>query len=215
MNILLVDDHPMTAEGYKSSMLSVFNHEQVSFELAYDCEDAYKRVYHKSPSGFDMAILDHGLPPYREKGIFSGSDLAIFIKKSLPKCKIAVITAHTEVIIVYDIYKRARPDALIIKNDITPVNLPEIVREISSEGNYLSPTAKKCINEIWKKDLMVEDYNRQILYYLSKGYKVKELTDIIHLASSTIQRRVINMKKAFDVSDDNSLVKEAIRQGFV
>jgi hypothetical protein len=30
-------------------------------------------------------------------------------------------------------------------------------------------------NEIWKKELMVEDYNQEILFYLSKGFKIKEL----------------------------------------
>jgi DNA-binding NarL/FixJ family response regulator len=62
---------------------------------------------------------------------------------------------------------------------------------------------------------MVEDYNRQILLYMSKGFKIKELADIICLTTSAIQKRIVRMKKAFDVDDDNGLVKEAIRQGFI
>lgn len=214
MNILLVDDHPMTSEGYKSSIQKAYRKEHL-FEIAYDCEEAYNLVCNKTSAVYDIAILDHSLPPYAEKELYSGCDLAIFIKGFFPSCKIVIITAHTEVIIVYDIYKRARPDALIIKTDITPVNLPEIINEISLGGHYLSPTAAKCIRDIWRKDLMIEDFNRQILYYLSKGYKIRELAAIVPLSPSTIQRRVINMKKAFDVTDDNSLVKEAIIQGFI
>ncbi|TEB41368.1 hypothetical protein D0809_25880 [Flavobacterium circumlabens] len=111
--------------------------------------------------------------------------------------------------------KKIRPEGLIIKNDITPNNLPIVVKEVMQGNQYQSPTVKSCINEIWKKELMVEDYNRQILFYLSKGFKIKELEPIIYLTTSTIQKRIIKMKKAFDVTDDIGLVKEAITQGFV
>lgn len=62
---------------------------------------------------------------------------------------------------------------------------------------------------------MVEDYNCQILFYLSKGLKIKELEEVICLASSAIQKRITRMKKAFDFADDTGLVKEAIKQGFI
>lgn len=126
-----------------------------------------------------------------------------------------MITAHTEVIIVYDISKKVRPDGFIIKNDITPEKLQQAVNEILLGNQYQSPTVKSCINEIWKKELMIEDYNRQILLYLSKGFKTKELEEIICLTTSTIQKRIIRMKKAFDVTDNTGLVKEAIKQGFI
>jgi hypothetical protein len=34
-----------------------------------------------------------------------------------------MITANTEVVIVYDVVKKVRPEGLIIKNDITPEKL--------------------------------------------------------------------------------------------
>jgi DNA-binding NarL/FixJ family response regulator len=215
MKILVVDDHPMTAEGYINSIEKGFNPGQISFTTANDCKDAYNIATDKQATPFDIAIIDHRLPPYTEMNIFSGCDLALTIKKTMPGCRIIIITAHTEVLIIYDIYKKANPHGLIIKTDVTPANLPNIIKEVIAGGQYLSTTAKNCIREIWKKDLMIEDYNRQILFYLSKGYKVKELGDVIHLSHSTIQKRVINMKRAFDVSDDNGLIRQAIKQGFI
>ncbi|MFV8369599.1 hypothetical protein [Flavobacterium sp. LB2R40] len=44
---------------------------------------------------------------------------------------------------------------------------------------------------------------------------MKESESIIHLSTSTIQKRIMRMKKAFDVTDDTGLVKEAIKQGFM
>lgn len=217
MNIFIVDDHPMTADGYKTAIEKAFVAEKPDFHIAFDCESAYTKILDmkSSKESFDLAIIDHSLPAYKDQKMLSGCDLALFLKKTMPNCKIIMITAHTEVIIVYNIYKRLCPEALIIKNDITPYNLPDTIREVARGGQYQSPGVKNCITEIWKKDLMVEDFNRQILFYLTKGYKVKELESVISLAASTIQKRIINMKKAFAVKDDSSLIKEAIKQGFI
>jgi DNA-binding NarL/FixJ family response regulator len=218
MKVLVVDDHPMTVEGYINALVSEpFGTNQPVFTKAYNCEEAYftlEQAVSKRES-FAIAIIDKGLPSYEEKTILSGSDLATLIRQKMPNCKIIMITAHTEIIIIYDIVKKIRPEGLIIKNDITPEKLQQAVMEVLKGNQYQSPTVKNCINEIWKKELMIEDYNRQILLYLSKGFKIKELEGIICLTTSAIQKRIIRMKKAFDVTDDTGLVKEAIKQGFI
>lgn len=218
MNVLIVDDHPMTVEGYINALSEApFGLNSPIFSKAHNCEEAYFCVLESTISrqSFDIAIIDKGLPSYQEKSILSGSDLAIFIREIVPNCKIIIITAHTEIIIVYEIYKKIKPDGLIIKNDITPEKLQQAAIEIMQGKIYLSITVKNCINEIWKKELMVEDYNRQILFFLSKGFKIKELEGIICLTTSAIQKRIIRMKKVFEVTDDSGLVKEAIKQGFI
>lgn len=218
MNVLVVDDHPMTVEGYINALLiPPFGLNSPVFSKANNCKEAYCTINGKftAKESFDIAIIDKGLPGYEEKSILSGNDLAVFIREIMPNCKIIMITAHTEIIIVYEIYKNVRPDGLIIKNDITPEKLQQAVTEVSKGYSYLSITVKNCINEIWKKELMVEDYNRQILFYLSKGFKIKELEGVIYLTTSAIQKRIIRMKKVFNVTDDSGLVKEAIKQGFI
>jgi DNA-binding NarL/FixJ family response regulator len=208
----------MTVEGFMNALLksNILKGEPV-FTKTHTCEGAYNIITKATTSKklFDLAILDQGLPNYPEQSIESGSDLALLIKKNMPDCKIIMVTAHTEVIIIYDITKKVRPDGLVIKNDITPDNLQEIVTEVLEGNLYHSPMVKSCINEIWKKELMIEDSNRQILLYLSKGFKIKELESVIFLTTSAIQKRIIRMKKAFDASDDTGLVKEAIKQGFI
>jgi len=214
MKFLIVDDHPMTAEGYKNAISNSYN--AGTFTVAENCKKAYFEILKtKGGNHFDIALIDKGLPEYPEEKMFSGVDVAHLLRTINPECKIVMITAHTEYLVIYDIYKKIKPEGMISKGELTPQNLVTLVEEVMSEENYLSPFVKECIKEIWKKDLMVDDFNRQILFYMSKGYKLKELEDVIFLATSTIQRRVVNMKKAFDVSDDSSLIKTAIQQGFM
>lgn len=218
MNILLVDDHPMTVEGFMNVLLNVnFLKEKPVFTKKHSCEGAYIAITKaiQTKQLFDLAILDQGLPNYPEQFLASGSDLALLLRECMPNCKIIMVTAHSEVIIIYDIVKKISPDGLINKNDINPDNLQLIVNEVIRSNQYHSLIVKNCINEIWKKELMFDDFNRQILTYLSKGFKVKELEDVVHLSASAIQKRVIRMKTAFDVTEDSGLVKEAIKQGFI
>lgn len=218
MNILLVDDHPMTVEGFMNALLQVnFFKEKANFTKIHNCKDGYETIIKlsKSLKSFDLAILDQGLPGYAEQFLESGSDLALSIRQYMPDCKIIMITAHTEVIVIYDILQRVNPDGLIIKNDISPNNLQLIVTEVMQGNQYQSPMVKNCIQEIWKKELMFDDYNRQILSYLSKGFKVKDLDEVVSLGDSAIQKRVIQMKNAFNVTDNTGLVKEAMKQGFI
>lgn len=214
MNIFIVDDHPMTVDGYKNVICN--SSETHSFTVAYDCKIAYTEIMNlKGRKHFDMAIIDKGIPEYTELKMHSGVDIAILLREVNPQCKIVMITAHTEFLVIYDIYKKIKPEGFISKGELTPSNLQAIIQVVQNNENYLSPLVKDCIKEIWKKDLMVDDYNRQILFYMSKGYKLKELEEVVFLATSTIQRRVIKMKQAFDVPDDSSLIKIAIKQGFI
>jgi DNA-binding NarL/FixJ family response regulator len=215
MNILLVDDHPMTVEGFMNIFLKMnFSEKKTIFTKAHNCKDGYDSIL-KSSIPFDLAIIDQGLPSYPEQSISTGSDLALLIRKSMPDCKIIMITAHSEVLIIYDIVHNVSPDGLINKNDISPDNLQLIVAEVMQGTLYHSPIIKSCVSEIQKKELLFDDFNRQILSYLSKGFKVKELEGVVCLSTSAVQRRVIRMKSVFGINDDSGLVKEAIKQGFI
>jgi DNA-binding NarL/FixJ family response regulator len=215
MNILLVDDHPMTVEGFMNALLQVnLSKEKADFTKLHNCKDGYDAITNNLKS-FDLAILDQGLPAYAEQSIESGSDLALLIREHQPDCKIIMITAHTEVIIIYDILQKVNPDGLIIKNDISPDNLQFIVTEVLRGNQYHSPMVRSCMQEMRRKELMFDDFNRQILSYLSKGFKVKELDGVVCLGDSAIQKRVIQMKNAFNVTDNTGLLKEAVKQGFI
>jgi len=213
MNVLVVDDHPMTVSGYIESLSSLFLTQPVNFLKAYHCEGAFHKF--KDCAALDLAILDYGLPSYEFEQLYSGIDVARRLRLEHPNCKIIVITAHTEILLVYDILRASNPDGLLLKNEITSENLPLIVREILQGNYYQSPGVRKIVKEIWKKDLMVDDLNRQILIYLAKGYRIKKIEQALSLSMSAVQRRIAQMKLAFDVKEDTGLVEEAILQNFL
>src|SRR5690606_24773396 len=120
MNILLVDDHIMTLEGYSS----ILNESNNTIHKAQNCQDVYNVL--TKDLVFDVAIIDHNLPAYSEKKLHSGVDCALLIKKANPNCKIILITVHTEFIVLYSMYNKVNPSALIVKAYLTA----EIIRSI-------------------------------------------------------------------------------------
>lgn len=66
-NLLLVDDHPITIDGYVN-ILS--NHDAaIDFTTANSCQEAYLKITERyvSQKAFDAAFLDISLPPYPTK----------------------------------------------------------------------------------------------------------------------------------------------------
>ena len=208
MNILLVDDHIMTLEGYSS----ILNESNNTIHKAQNCQDVYNVL--TKDLVFDVAIIDHNLPAYSEKKLHSGVDCALLIKKANPNCKIILITAHTEFIELYSMYKKVNPSALIVKENLTV----EIFRSIvysSDRSTYFCDHVKQAIKFVTDKLPLLNETNTEILMYLSKGFKINELTDIIGLSKSAIQKRIAKMQLEFDVSDSSSLIKVMYELNYV
>lgn len=200
MKILLVDDHIMTLEGYAA----ILNTDTNSFYKAQTCEHVFDIVHEEVT--FDVAVIDHNLPSFPEQALFSGADCAILIKKKSPNCKIILITAHIEFIELYTMYKKVKPSALIVKEDLTVDSLKSIVYS-KEDSIYLSDRAKQAVEFVRDKLSLLNETNVEILMYLSKGFKVNELADIVALSKSAIQKRIAKMQMEFDVSDTSGLIK--------
>ena len=88
MNILIVDDHLMTIEGY----INLLKKEIPVFTpfKSLNCEEAYRLI--TSVPALDVAIIDYQIPEFAEKGLNSGVDVALLLKQYHPKCKVIMIS---------------------------------------------------------------------------------------------------------------------------
>jgi hypothetical protein len=55
------------------------------------------------------------MPPYEDKGIYSGEDLAKLILEFMPNCKIILLTMFTEFLKIKTIIKNINLNGLVIK----------------------------------------------------------------------------------------------------
>lgn len=216
--ILLVDDHPLIVEGYVLALSKDWEYwGNIVFKKSFDCTSAKNSIDNAVETGdlFDLAIVDFSLPKEEKFHWNDGGDVVNYLQKVMPSCKTMILTGHTEVITLYNIFKNISPNGLVSKHEITPENLIDIVRKVCSGERYQSDIVKHCLSEIVRKEMMFDDFNREILVLLSKGYKLQELENHIPLSNPTIKKRLTKMKQVFEVSDTATLVQEVIKQGFV
>lgn len=201
MNILLADDHAMTLEGY----ISILNKPKHTYIKALTCEEVYNHILQNSIP--DIAIIDHDMPPFPKQQLVSGADCASFIRKCIPDCKIILITAHEEAMVLYNIYKKTPLDALIVKSDFTADIFKKLINETCRVEPYYSYRVKEALKEIIKRITLLDSKNREILVYLTQGFKTSQLEDFVSLSTSAIQKRVSKMLQEFEVSDYQQLIQ--------
>jgi DNA-binding NarL/FixJ family response regulator len=215
-NIIIVDDHPFIIEGYKNAIRSYSSQYEFTVEQANNCKSAYD-IITTAAQPFDVALFDISMPPYEEKNIFSGEDLAKLVKEVMPDCKVVLLTMHTELIKINNMIKNIDLAGLIIKNDLTFDELLVAFDKILKGEKYYSQTVVKFVNQDNGNSINVDAFDKQILYQLSKGVKTKDIPTYVPLSLSAVEKRKLHLKEVLDVKGgtDADLVKKAKDKGLL
>lgn len=217
VNVLLIEDHPLIIEAYKSSLFTVSEEiERIKFtiDIASTCEEAIIKIENHK---YDIFFLDINLPPCIKDKLFSGEDIGIFIKSTIPSAKILIITMLNDNYRLYNLMKNIDPDGLMIKNDLSYNDLNNAIKSIISNSPYYSKSILKLLRNNISHDYLLDKIDRQLLYELSLGTKVKELSDILPLSIAGVEKRKRNLKLIFNAEGktDKDLIVIAKQQGFI
>ena len=218
IKILIVDDHPLQIEGYKSILQYNIDNLEINTTQCYSCETAYEIIVNTEDSlYFDIVLLDRSLPPYPDKKIYSGEDLAFLIRKCFPNTKIMILTSHAEAFVIYDIIQKVRPDGLLIKSDFDGEEFLVAFSTILKGGTYYSQTVIDSTKELLSRASYLDAINRQIIVLLAQGLKNKSIALQLNLSDSAIEKRKSKLKDFFFISKgtDEELVQEARKMGFI
>ena len=213
LNILVVDDHPMTTDAYINLIITSKQDLQFNFEKATDCQTAFKKVEQLSNIGhpLDIAIIDIGLPPFVDEKISSGTDIAKLVREKFQSCKIIILTMHHEALLLNEIFRSINPEGFLSKNDIDFITFPEMFTSILNNKQYISKTIYESLVSLFKQNINWDEYDSQIMLLLEKGIKTKELPNYIDLSLSTIEKRKANIKLQLlaKKGSDNELIEVA------
>ena len=222
IKLLMVDDHPVIIEAYKNILASEDFREEYEFSIdtAFNCDSGIEKINNSVKNGhYDVLFLDIQLPPSSDGKIISGEDLAVYAKKVLPEAKIIVLTTFNDSHRIHNILKIANPDSLLIKDDLTSKELLKALNTIMNGAPYYSTTVSKFFRKqsINFGQSLLDDVNKKIIYYLSKGIKTKDLPEHVHLSLSAIEKRKVQIREILDLKTKNvdELLTEAKKKGFI
>lgn len=217
-NILIVDDHPFIIEGYKNA-ITRYNPTEYEFFItqAKDCESAYNIITNPAALAFDIAFLDISMPSYEEKSIFSGEDLAKLLMEFMPNCKIILLTMYTELLKIKTIIETINPNGLVIKNDLTYDELLFGFDKVLKNEKYYSQSIQKMINQAQHDTIEIDQFDKQILFHISKGTKTKDIPQYVPISLNAIESRKLNLKELLNLKDgsDIDLIREAKNKGLL
>lgn len=218
LHILMIDDHPSMIEGYKSILSFNDLGLRIITTPAYNCESAYNIIDKTSVSeAFDFAFVDLSLPPYLEKKIKGGEDLALLIKNKFPDCKIVILTSHAEAFILDAIQKNIAPNGLLVKSDFTADEFLLAFEKIYNNHFYTSRTVVENIAELHEKSAFLDENNRKLITLLAEGVKTKNLPQRMNLSISAIDKRKAQIKYFFKIEkgSDEDIIREAKKHGLI
>jgi DNA-binding NarL/FixJ family response regulator len=217
-NILIVDDHPFIIEGYKNA-ITRYNPDEFEFFItqAKDCESAYGIITNPDALLFDIAFLDISMPPYEEKNIYSGEDLARLISEYMPKCKIILLTMYTELLKIKTIIKTINPNGLVIKNDLTFDELLFAFDKVIKNEKYYSQSVLKMLAQSEEDSIEIDQFDKEILFHISKGTILSDIPQYIPISLGAIEQRKIKLKELLKIEEgsDIDLVREAKNKGLL
>ncbi|WPO77825.1 response regulator transcription factor [Flavobacterium sp. KACC 22761] len=220
LNILIVDDHPMTVDSYVNLLSdNSLSTTEIFFHKKYNCENAYKEItlLKKQQLNIDFAILDVNLPSYPELNILNGIDLAAVVRKTHPQCKILLLTMHTEAFIVNRILNDIKPEGFIYKGEINFESFPVTCKKILAGEIIYSSEIIKSQKEFAQKNYDWDKFDTEILNLLAKGVKTIDIPSHIPLSISSIEKRKANIKNRLLLKSgsDTELINKARQLGLL
>lgn len=219
VRILAIDDHEMITMGYKYILEGQdFENFEVRVEVATSFDMGKEKIENSVRSlKYDIILLDIQLFPAHSKEIRSGEDLGILAREIVPDSKIVFMSSFSDNLRINSIFKSVDPDGYMVKSEIDEKSLRSMVETVMTKPPYYTAGAFAAIRRRMTNDIVVDDLDKKILYYLSIGTRTKDIAPLISSANTTVESRKRQLKSLFGIESGNdiSLIEEARKKGFI
>ncbi len=217
-SVLIVNELPMISEAYKMAFSTISSiNETIKFniDIAYDCDSALK-IINKSKK-LNIVLFDIKIPPSKDLEFLSGEDLGKLIKEKFPRAKIIISTTYNDNFRIKNILENINPDSLLIKKDINSEELVLAINKVIKNQSYHSSSVLKKMQDIISTKHLLDRKDRRILYEISLRATNKEISDIIGLSISAVEKRKRKLNNIFGIKNrnDRKLIFEAKNKGFI
>lgn len=211
IKILLVDDHTIVRQGIRALLESV-----PEIEVIGEAENGKTAVEMAESLRPDIMIIDISLP------LLNGLEVTRRVRRSVPECKILVLTMHENEMYVSQILRTGASGYLVKKTAVSELILA--IKAVHQGKAYFSPSISKMVlNDYLRKDTVgdtgtaevLSNREREILQLLAEGYSNKEIAVILGLSVKTVSNHRNRIMSKLDIHDITSLVKYALKRGLI
>ena len=205
--IVVVDDHPIVAEGLKQ--LLELEDDLVVCSAVQNAGDAIAEIEKENP---DLMIVDISL-----KGGSSGLELIKTIKAQYPHLTVLTLSMHEESLYAERAI-RAGARGYIMKQEMTNT-IVKAIRQVMKGKIYLSDELSLNLLDILisskgKEGLdpvkSLTDREFEVFQLISQGARTGDMADTLHLSKKTIDTYKMRIREKLNLASGHELVKFAI-----
>jgi len=219
LNILIVEDHPLTAKGYELLLQKAVEHEelsQITVKRATSLQEAYALLDSKADLPH-LVLLDIRMKAFEEKNWFSGEDFGLHLRQVHPNIKIVVMTSLVDAHRLQGILTNLNPEGFLLKTEIDDMVLVNSVKSVLKNIPYFSPSILRLIKNQFLSGIRLNKEEKEFLYLLSKGVPSKDIPQHLPWSLSKVekQKRLLREKLGAKYSNVLSLANKAKELGII
>jgi len=205
-NIIIIENEALMSRSIEEALKTKSNF-TYSLQRTQDYKAAFGII--KTISQLDAVFLNIDLFSQAIQRYDGIQELVSIIRKKFKDVRLFMLTSHCDNYLLQDIIKTLNPDSVLLKSDIDFGDLVKAIDMVMDDTPFYSKTILRLIRSQFVSGIHLDETDRLILYYLSKGTKTKDLTNVIYLTMSGIERRKRNLRTIFEANNDLALIEQA------
>ena len=215
IRVLLADDQALFREGL-DTLLSVHKDIEVVGQ-ASNGQEAVDMAMQLRP---DVILMDMQMP------ILNGVGATRRLKKSLPECRVIVLTTFTDNETIFDALRAGAVGYLL--KDVGSAQLADSVRATARGESILDPSvAAKVVQEFSRVSNMVpasssdvlpeplSDREVELLGLIASGLSNKEIADALFITEGTVKNHITHILGKLGVRDRTQAALKAKELGLI
>ncbi|WP_165748156.1 DNA-binding response regulator [Cellulophaga sp. Z1A5H] len=186
------------------------------------CDDALLKLQKALLDGnpYDLLITDLSFEnPRSKKKLQNGQELIVAIKAIQPTLKVIVFSVEDDHHTITTLFSDQKIDAYVCKGLNGLSELQKSIKAITKHEQYTCPIATAVLQQ--KNVLALDDYDQQLLSYLSKGYTQLEISTLLKEKGispnsvRSIEGNISKLKDYFNATNTTHLVYVASSLGLI
>ncbi|MCF6216494.1 MAG: response regulator transcription factor [Emcibacter sp.] len=203
MKILLVDDHTLFRDGLKLVLQKIAD--DVLISECGTCAEAYEII--KKNSGFDLILLDVGLP------VISGMDGLQEFRKLDPSAPIVFLSGSDD----QNLIRKALNLGVMgyIPKTLNSEIMLQAIHLILKGGRYVPDNVLQDSGRANHSKIILTTRQSEILTLISQGKSNKEIARILGISDNTVRVHISAVFQALKVNNRTEAAFTALQEGLI